>query len=84
MAEENNEEIEVIDVSLSEREIDEMIAKLVELKEHKEKVQIPIAADLDLTVNYDSGETTKIDLKEVVVDEKVQNVKVNTAEVKND
>ncbi len=50
---EKDEEIEVIDVSLNEHEIDEMIAQLVKLKEHKESVQIPIAADLDLSVSYD-------------------------------
>ena len=51
------EEIEVIDVSLNEHEIDEMIAQLAGLKEHKENVQIPIAADLDLSVTYDKDAT---------------------------
>ena len=51
MAEEH-EEIEVIDVTLSESEIDEMIAHLVELKEHKTNVQFPLASDLDLSVTY--------------------------------
>lgn len=61
---ENDEEIEVIDVSLSEREIDEMIAQLMELKEHKESVQIPIAADLDLLVNYHEGEDSNEEVEE--------------------
>ena len=53
MTEEHEEEIEVIDVLLNEQEIDEMIAQLAELKEHKKNVQIPIASDLDLSVTYD-------------------------------
>ncbi len=57
MAEENEEqeEIEVIDVSLNENEIDEMIAHLIELKEHKKNVQFPLASDLDLSVTYDDS-----------------------------
>ncbi len=49
-------EIEVINVSLNENEIDEMVAQLLELKEHKESVQFPIAADVDLLVNYHEGD----------------------------
>ena len=59
--EENEEEIEVIDVSLNEQEIDEVIAHLVELKEHKKNVQIPIASDLDLFVTYDSDKSADAD-----------------------
>lgn len=55
MAEEN-EEIEVIDVTLSEGEIDEMIAHLMELKEHKTNVQFPLASDLDLSVTFTNEE----------------------------
>ncbi len=51
MAEEH-EEIEVIDVTLSEGEIDEMIAHLMELKEHKTNIQFPLASDLDLSVTF--------------------------------
>lgn len=51
MAEEH-EEIEVIDVTLSENEIDEMIAHLMELKEHKTNIQFPLASDLDLSVTF--------------------------------
>lgn len=51
MAEEH-EEIEVIDVTLSEDEIDEMIAHLMELKEHKTNIQFPLASDLDLSVTF--------------------------------
>jgi uncharacterized membrane-anchored protein len=61
MAEEENEEIEVIDVSLSEDEIDEVIAQLVELKESKKNVQFPLASDLDLSVNYVEGESVESD-----------------------
>ena len=61
MTEEHEEEIEVIDVSLNEREIDEVIAHLIELKEHKENVQIPIASDLDLSVTYDNNSDDKLE-----------------------
>lgn len=54
MVEEQHEEIEVIDVEMTEHEIDTMIAHLIELKEHKTNVQFPIAADVDLSVTYDS------------------------------
>ncbi|MBM3232393.1 hypothetical protein FJZ21_03395 [Candidatus Pacearchaeota archaeon] len=63
MAEEH-EEIEVIDVTLSESEIDEMIAHLMELKEHKTNVQFPLASDLDLSVTFthdDENEGEKVE-----------------------
>ncbi|MEK6908787.1 MAG: hypothetical protein AABX23_01910 [Nanoarchaeota archaeon] len=53
---EEHEEIEVIDVTLSEDEIDEMIAHLMELKEHKTNIQFPLASDLDLAVTYSHEE----------------------------
>jgi hypothetical protein len=52
MAEEEHDQIEIIDVTLSESEIDEMIAHLMELKEHKTNVQFPLASDLDLSVTF--------------------------------
>lgn len=55
---EEHEEIEVIDVSLGEGEIDEMIAHLIELKEHKTNVQFPLASDLDLSVTYSDEENS--------------------------
>ena len=57
MAEETHEEIEVIDVTLSEGEIDEMIAHLMDLKEHKTNIQFPLASDLDLSVTYTAEES---------------------------
>lgn len=51
--EDENEEIDVIEVAMSDSEIDEVIAQLEELKEHKTNVQFPIAADVDLLVHYD-------------------------------
>lgn len=60
--EENEEEIEVINVSMSDEEIDQVIAQLMELKEHKESVQFPLAADLDLLVNYHNGEDSDNEL----------------------
>ena len=64
MAEEH-EEIEVIDVTLSEDEIDEMIAHLMELKEHKTNIQFPLASDLDLSVTFtnESEESVESDSK---------------------
>ena len=69
MAEEENEEIEVIDVSLNEEEIDEVIAHLIELKENKKNVQFPLASDLDLSVTFnhdvdDSNDDEVEDLKD--------------------
>lgn len=54
---EDNEEIEVIDVTLNEEEIDEVIAHLIELKEHKKNVQFPLASDLDLSVTFSDEES---------------------------
>jgi hypothetical protein len=62
---EENEEIEVIDVSLSEGEIDEVIANLIELKEHKKSVQFPLASDLDLSVTFSDDETISEDSDDV-------------------
>ena len=59
MAEEH-QEIEVIDVEMTEHEIDEMISHLLELKEHKTNVQFPIAADVDLSVTYDSESSAEL------------------------
>ena len=66
---EENEEIEVIDVSLNEAEIDEVINCLAELKEHKKNVQFPLASDLDLSVTFnhdvdDSNDDEVEDLKD--------------------
>ena len=52
--EESNEEIDLIEVSMNKAEIEEVIAKLVELKEDKKQVQFPIASDVELLINYDS------------------------------
>ncbi len=51
--EDEDAEIDVIEVAMNEEEIDEVIAQLNELKEHKTNVQFPIAADVDLLVHYD-------------------------------
>ena len=60
MVEEQHEEIEVIDVEMTEHEIDTMIAHLIELKEHKTNVQFPIAADVDLSVTYDAEHPVEV------------------------
>lgn len=54
-----DEEIEVVDVTLNEEEINEVIAHLVELKEHKTNVQFPLASDLDLSVTYTDDSVPK-------------------------
>lgn len=74
---EEHEEIEVIDVSMTESEIDEMIAHLVELKEHKTSVQFPIAADVDLSVTFDHESEVGEELVEAHTEEP------SAAEVKN-
>ncbi len=48
----DDEDFDVVEVDMSEENIDEMIAHLIELKEHKTSVQIPVADDLDLLINY--------------------------------
>lgn len=53
---EDNEEIEVIDVTLDEDEIEEIIAHLTDLKESKTNVQFPLASDLDLSVTYSNDD----------------------------
>ena len=91
MAEEENEDIEVIDVSLNEDEIDEMIAHLIELKEHKKNVQFPLASDLDLSVTYSneieetSETTTNADSAEKLVEVKevAKDAIVKTEEIKH-
>ncbi len=50
------ENIDVIEVSMSEQEIDDVIASLRKLKIEKESVQVPIASDVDLLVNYHQGD----------------------------
>lgn len=74
MAEEH-EEIEVIDVTLSEGEIDEMIAHLMELKEHKTNVQFPLASDLDLNVTFTNEEVEEHEEEHVESDKQMTEVK---------
>src|SRR3989338_5598108 len=73
---ETEEEIEVIDVLMNDAEIDEAIAHLMELKEHKTNVQFPLASDLDLSVTYSDDEE---DSDEEDVDNE-EDVKVNAGE----
>ena len=73
---EEHEEIEVIDVSMTEEEIDQMIAHLVDLKEHKTNVQFPIAADVDLSVTFDHDEHSESEnLQDTKVQEKTEDKK---------
>lgn len=77
--EEEHEEIEVIDVSMTNEEIDQVIAHLVELKEHKKNVQFPIAADVDLSVTFDNSEIKENleDDEELDEESEVENEKSN-------
>lgn len=74
MAEETNEEIEVIDVTLNDDEIDEMIAHLMELKEHKTSVQFPLASDLDLAVTYTNEPSEEVEEQHIESDNQMAEV----------
>ncbi|PIN89012.1 hypothetical protein COU60_05040 [Candidatus Pacearchaeota archaeon CG10_big_fil_rev_8_21_14_0_10_34_76] len=60
MEEENIEveeqDVEVIEVEMNMGEIDEMIGKLNELIQNKESVEIDVADDLQLKLNYSEDE----------------------------
>ena len=60
------EEIEVIDVSMSDSDIDEVIAHLIQLKELKTNVQFPLASDLDLSVTYSNDDDEDGDSEEEI------------------
>lgn len=49
---EDNEEFDVIEVEMSDEDIDEIIAQLTELKQTKGEVEISLAEDLDLIVKH--------------------------------
>jgi len=49
-------ETEVMEFSLIEEEIDELIAKLQLLKESKESISFDIDDENELVIHYDSGE----------------------------
>jgi len=52
MAEDEETEVEVMEFSLYEEEIDELIEKLQELKQTKEKIDFDIDEENSLTINY--------------------------------
>jgi len=60
MTEENNEiqdtNVEVLEFSLTEEEIDDLILKLDELKETKTEVQFEVDEENELLIHYDNGE----------------------------
>ncbi len=49
-------EVDIIEVSLTESEIDEIIAQLTELKETKEPTDIELAEDVELHLTYQEEE----------------------------
>ena len=49
-------DVDIIEVPLSESEIDEIIAQLTELKELKEPVDIALAEDIELHLTYQEQE----------------------------
>ena len=50
------EEVEVFEFSLDEDEINELIVKLVELKQTKGKIDFEIDNENDLTIHYEDDE----------------------------
>ena len=54
--EDEDVETEVMEFSLIEEEIDELIAKLQLLKESKESISFDIDDENELVINYDLGE----------------------------
>ena len=61
---EEEKEVEVFEFSLYEDEINELIAKLVELKHTKTIFNFEVDDDNDLLINYDSGKEDEVEGKE--------------------
>jgi len=54
---EEEKEIEIFEFSLNEEEINELIVKLVELKQTKGKIDFEVDDDNDLLIHYDEEES---------------------------
>ena len=52
MTEEEIQDVEVIEVEMNKEEIKELIEKLNELQESKDKVDFSLSDDLDLSISY--------------------------------
>jgi len=61
---EEEKDIEVLEFSLNEEEINDLIVKLVELKQTKKGFNFEIDDDNDLMINYDDGEDEEIEVEE--------------------
>ena len=53
---EEEKEVEVFEFSLDDAEINELIAKLVELKQTKSEIHFEVDDDNDLLISYDKDE----------------------------
>lgn len=57
MTEEEQEvDVDVMEISLTEDEIDELILKLDDLKETKQHIHFEIDDENEMIINYDNGE----------------------------
>ena len=52
MNEEEMQEVEVIEVKMNSEEINELIGKLNELQESKDKIDFSLSDDIELSINY--------------------------------
>ncbi|MBU2104689.1 MAG: hypothetical protein KKF67_02860 [Nanoarchaeota archaeon] len=57
--EENIEEVEVLEFSLSSEEIDELVGKLKELKQTKQSFSFDIDKDNELIIHHEEGNELK-------------------------
>ncbi len=46
------EDVEVIEVEMTDSHIDELMGKLNDLRDSKDKVTVELASDLELVINY--------------------------------
>ncbi len=51
-----DDEMEVIEVSMNDDEINEFMEMLRELKENKESLEMELADDLSLVINYEEND----------------------------
>lgn len=56
-------EVEVMEISLDEEEINEWVGKLEELRETKKQIQIEIDDENELIINYGENENSEEEIK---------------------